>query len=86
MLRSINDLTEKEFNILSTCLAVQLRTETKGLLNLAEKYKLDKNELFDYWLFTAEKFKNSGDLNKKKGLTVDEGLKLIKSILNLKGE
>lgn len=84
MARSLNDLTEREFAGLSTVISLHISTNAIAMLRLADTYKLDKNELFDYWLFNEEKFIKSTDFNKRKGLTVEQGMKLLKAFLKPK--
>lgn len=84
MAKDINDLTANEFNALFTVLSVHISTNMIAIIRLAKTYQLDKNELAFYWLYLSEKFVNSTDLNKKRVLTVNEGMELLKRFLNLK--
>ena len=79
MTRSINDLSEKEFSKLELDMKRFFFIDAKALHMLSEKYSVDANEIFSWYMMLFEQYAGQ-DLNKKSGLTVNEGMKLIKNL------
>lgn len=53
------------------------------LFTVAEQYDINKEELFDVWRYLEEKCFKEFQSQKVTGFTVDEGMKMLKALLDL---
>lgn len=58
-------------------------TYMKCLFAVAEQYDINKKELFDLWCYCEQKCFNQMQAKNVKGITVDEGMKMLKALLDL---
>lgn len=84
MPKNVNDLSENDFAKVRNKLLSMLSATNKGIFKLAEAFDLDKNELYSWWLLLQEEY-SSRDLNSKKGLTFEEGMRMMKRLLRIWG-
>lgn len=82
-MKFINELTEKQRKSLSKELKIDVITVMKGLFTTAENYDINKEELFDVWRYLEEKCFKEFQARNEKGITVDEGMKILKALLDL---
>lgn len=82
-MKYINELTEKQRKSLSKELKIDVFTVMKGLFTTAENYDINKKELFDVWRYLEEKCFKEFQSQKVTGFTVDEGMKMLKALLDL---
>ena len=82
-MKSLNDLHSTVFKRLMKELTVLFSLVSKGINALAEKYSVDKNELFECWLYMSNSYFSQTDMNTQKGLTVEEGMNLLKNFLRI---
>lgn len=82
-MKFINELTEKQRKSLSKELKIDVITVMKCLFTTAEMYDINKEELFDVWRYLEEKCFNQMQAKNVKGITVEEGMKMLKALLDL---
>ena len=81
MAKSINDLSEFKYKKLELQMHKLLCMANKGLFTLAETYDVDKNEMYNWWLLLCENY-SARDLESKKGLSVEDGMRMLKQLLD----
>lgn len=82
-MKFINELTEKQRKELIKDVQLNVFVGIKGLFAAAEQYDIDKKELFDLWCYYEQKCFNQMQAKNIKGLTFDEGIKMLKAFLSL---
>lgn len=81
-MKFINELTEKQRKSLSKELKFDVYNVMKCLFTTAEKYDINKKELFDVWRYLEEKCFKEFQSQKVTGFTVDEAMKMLKAFLD----
>lgn len=81
-MKFINELTEKQRKELIKDVKLNVFVGIKGLFAAAEQYDINKEELFDLWCSYEQKCFNQMQAKNIKGLTFDEGMKILKAILH----
>lgn len=82
-MKFINELTEKQRKQLIKDVQLHIFTDMKCLFTVAEQYDINKEELFDLWRYYEQKCFNQMQAKNVKGITVDEGVKMLKLLFNL---
>lgn len=82
-MKFINELTEKQRKELIKDVQLHIFTDMKCLFTVAEQYDINKEELFDLWRYYEQKCFNQMQAKNVKGITVDEGMKMLKAFLSL---
>lgn len=82
-MKFINELTEKQRKSLYKELKIDVITVMKCLFTTAERYDINKEELFDVWRYLEEKSFKEFQSQKVTGFTVDEAMKMLKAFLSL---
>lgn len=82
-MKFINELTEKQRKKLIKDVQLHIFTDMKCLFTVAEQYDINKEELFDVWRYLEEKCFKEFQSQKVTGFTVDEGMKMLKALLDL---
>lgn len=82
-MKFINELTEKQRKRLIKDVQLHIFIDMKCLFTVAEQYDINKEELFDVWRYLEEKFFKEFQSQKVTGFTVDEGMKMLKALLDL---
>ena len=82
-MKFINELTEKQRKKLIKDVQLHIFTDMKCLFTIAEQYDINKEELFDVWRYLEEKCFKEFQSQKVTGFTVDEGMKMLKALLDL---
>lgn len=82
-MKFINELTEKQRKKLIKDVQLHIFTDMKCLFTTAEQYDINKEELFDVWRYLEEKCFKEFQSQKVTGFTVDEGMKMLKALLDL---
>lgn len=76
-MKHINELTEKQNESLSKELKIDVYNGMKCLFTTAEKYDINKEDLFDVWRYLEEKYFKEFQSQKITGFTVDEAMKML---------
>lgn len=86
-MKYLYELTEKQRKQIIKNIQATAVLEIKSLFTMAENYDINKEELFDLWQYYEQKCFNHLQAKGAKGITVDEGIRMLKTFLELgKGE
>lgn len=81
-MKFISNLSKEQQKQISTDLGANLIVNVKMICSIADKYDVDRNELFDLWLHNVKDYFDKHDLNEQKDIPkADVDKKKVKSIL-----
>lgn len=85
MTKRLDEIPSKDFDKLTQEISLIWAFSSKSILERAERYDVDKNELFDFYLHIVTNFVNKTDMSKYSGRISENKiliglLKFLKSI------
>lgn len=82
-MKDINSLSENKYKALKKDVTTFTALMIKVAITIANKYRVDANEVFSLLLYISEKAAAKTDLNEKKGYSFEEGMTMLKKIVKL---
>lgn len=82
-MKYINKLSKEKVKSMNLDLKRFMFSVNNSLCNLADKYKVNRNELADLFLYIEKKYIDEIDLHKKEVITSEQGMKILKDLRDM---
>lgn len=82
-MKYINELSKEKVKGLNLDLQRLMFSLQNSLCQIADKYKVNRNEVADLFLYLEKKYIDKTDLHKKEVITVEQGMKMLKDLLDM---
>ena len=82
-MKYINELSKEKVKSINLDLKRFMFSVNNSLCNLADKYKVNRNELADLFLYLEKKYIDETDLHKKEVITFEQGMKMLKDLRDM---